>query len=299
MCTLNIKRTIKLLLLFSVLLLSLLAVTFNVKPVFASYQQTLYVTSFTAESNQWYKIGASPYLTSQDGYYVWTSVNNAVDANYTFSDIDSSGKTLVSVQYRAYIRLNTGADYPPERECRIYFYWWNGSSYVTSDYYGVGGSSYDTGWFWTDWATLSEFDTWNEINNAQLKLVSYIKSGSETVYVDCVELRVIYDKAYAWYNVETWFVKLGTKIWSTVETWNTVLGTKIWFNAEVWSFILNLGEQYSVSLMRYGLFFTGLLCIGFSLIGGVKKHDSMGLAIFWILVFFIGIGLLIAVGGMW
>jgi hypothetical protein len=51
--------------------------------------------------------------------------------------------------------------------------------------------------------------------------------------------------------------------------------------------------------MRYGLFFTGLLCIGFSLIGGVKKHDSMMLAIFWILVFFIGIGLLISVGGMW
>jgi hypothetical protein len=77
------------------------------------------------------------------------------------------------------------------------------------------------------------------------------------------------------------------------------LGTKIWFNVEVWSFILNLEEQYPLSLMRYGLFFTGLLCIAFSLIGGVKKHDSMDLAIFWIITFFVGIGLLIAVGGMW
>ena len=296
MSTLNIKHTIKLLL-FSVLLLSLLAVTFNVQPIYAQIgSQTLLVDGFTADYSMWYKVGNTPYLTYVDypNNYIWrypAQGGLSYDYWYTFQNHSATG-TFSRLEYRVYAKYDKGGD----NSATLYLYWTNGSSSSTNTL-----TFYDSfDWTWLS-GNITFATSWLDVDNCKLEIAI---QGSGTAansqfFVDCVQIVAYYVPVGAWHTCETWFVKLAGKIWNTVESWLIALGTKIWNTIEVWSFILNLEERYPINLMRYGLFFTGLLCIGFSLIGGVKKHDSMELAIFWIITFFVGIGLLIAVGGMW
>jgi hypothetical protein len=256
--------------------------------------QTLLVDGFTATNTMWYKVGSSPYLTYVDypNNYIWQrpSAEGATDNWYTFQNHSAVG-TFVRLEYRVYCKyIWSGSNY----YAILRLGWSVGTSESSNQYYFYSGFD----WTWLS-GNITVVTSWSDVDNLKLaiELAGFDPTNGQFL-IDCVQIVAYYIPTTA-HDVETWFVKLAGKLWSSVETWLIGLGTKIWNTAEIWSFVLNLGEQYSVSLMRYGLFFTGLLCVGFSLIGGVKKHDSMELAIFWILVFFIGIGLLISVGGMW
>jgi hypothetical protein len=262
---------------------------------YTQVSQTLLVDGFSARNTQWYKVGSSPYLTYVDypNNYIWgrPSYEGTLDNYYTFQNHSARG-TFVRLEYRVYCKyIWSGSNY----YATLLLTWRNATSESSNSY------TFNSGFDWT-WLSgnITVAKSWSDVDNCNLTItLDGFDPTNGQFLIDCVQIVAYYIPAPAtWNTCETWYVELAGKLWNIVETWLVNLGTKIWNTIEVWSFILILGEQYSISLMRYGLFFTGLLCIGFSLIGGVKKHDSMMLAIFWILVFFIGIGLLIAVGGM-
>lgn len=272
----------------------------------------LLANNFTSESNQWTKVGYSPYyLTLQDQpiNFIFTTTYPITDEKYTFQDISPTKKTLVSVEFRAYHRINAvgGQQY-------IGYYFWDGNSYVTDFWYGVGYG--DSGWLWTSWADITFFiNTWDKVNDLATKIISNIIAEGPfgtANYVDCIEIKVGWEPIVQWENIENWYGVVSTMEWLNAESWLGILSVRKWFNAEMWrgtfeTFVYHIVEIwktaiiYGMAILYYiklGIFGTGMLLIASSVIAGAWKRSNIsGQGVgYLIFAFFLGVTLLI--GGM-
>jgi len=249
-------RTISLLLLISSLFVSIPLVSAD-----DVQEITLLNTDFIEESNQWYKIG-DIWLLYEDypDNYIYTTASGRVDEKYIFQNVsDTSSKNLVSVKIYFVFRVDA-----EETTAGIKFDIWNGSEYVDSIEYTYG--YYDSGWEHKN-STISEIDTWEEVNNLAVKITSTGSSGA-TRYVDRIYVVVQYTIIHTWHdvevwkinlitrswnNIETWKISVGTKFWNDVETWLISVGTKLWNNVETWKLNLKTKVWYNIEVWKLNL----------------------------------------------
>jgi len=271
----------------SILLLLLMFSSFASVYAESSAYEILIVDGFTADSDEWDKVGDSPYLSyANDGdHIVISQVSSANDTWYTFENIDTLSKVFDNCSIRMYYDLSLMYDSTATQYVAVTVYIYVGNNYVDSITVSFQGTqSGDTGWLWTSWHTVAGVNSFDDVNNLRIQVI-YETNASSSAYacVDCIQLRVGYTISKSWHLVETWHLTLQTKQAHLVESWHT---------------ILDLISFQQALLIGKGFLFLGILLICFSLFGVIKIHNSFSIFIFWIILFFIGIGLLIASGNV-
>lgn len=143
--------------------------------------ENLFVDGFVPISNQWSKIGTTPYLEDDDDY-IYTQTDLAIDSYYTFTNSSGAGTiNYVYLYFECYANDGPSDDY-----FRVYI--WDGGTLFDMGNIAPDGSPY--AYKYKDVTT--ELDTWNKIDSSYTRIVYKKVKGADEVWIRRCYLNVSY-----------------------------------------------------------------------------------------------------------
>jgi len=140
--------------------------------------ELLYVDAFNLNVSDWTTNGTSPFLDANDTSMIYTSSDEDLIGNFTFSNLTNPG-TPTSVSLDVLVMQEDAGEW---LKAEI----WNGSDWSLMHEY----KPLNTVFTWETWNVTSILDTSDKINSAEVRF-TYDKAGSsQLVYVDAARLNV-------------------------------------------------------------------------------------------------------------